>query len=156
MGQLADIFKQAALGNLELLRKDIETATPEVWEKKFGGDYYWDQILHGVGSAGLFLSLLGAQGVPQAPQGASVNLRQEADPSKPHGKDIAIAYLEENIRFLNEFFENFDDAALSKPAHFFGRETTGGGILAFLATHLAYHVGACDIILRENGLPGAL
>jgi hypothetical protein len=156
MSKLADAFKQSALNNFGLLRKDIENCPDDIWEKKFGGDYYWDQMYHAIGSVGVFLNLLGVKGAPAIPEGASGNLRREADPSKPHGKKIALLLLEDTVKFLTEYFETLDDSVLLTPADFFGHKTTYGGIIAFCGVHLAYHVGACDMILRENGIQGAL
>ncbi|MDR2401257.1 MAG: DinB family protein [Deferribacteraceae bacterium] len=156
MGEFAKIFKDSVFNNIHLLKQDIENCSEEVWEKKFGGNYYWDQLLHAIGSAGLFLGILEVRGAPETPKSSSLNLRQDADPSKAHSKDVALAFLEETVTFLSNYFENLDDEVLLNPAEFFGQKTTYGGILSFLAVHLAYHVGACDVILRENGLEGAL
>ncbi|MDR2104520.1 MAG: DinB family protein [Deferribacteraceae bacterium] len=156
MGELANIFRSAALNNLELLKKDIENCSDDVWEKKFGTDYYWHHVMHAIGSANFFLGLLGVQGLPTPPEGLQLNLYQEADAAFLHSRETALTYLAETTAFLEGYFEKLDDKLLLTPADFFGQKTTYGGILAFYAAHLAYHLGACDIVLRENGLQGAL
>jgi hypothetical protein len=156
MGKLAESFKGVIISGLDLIEQEINNCPEKLWEEMFGGDYYWDQICHAVGSVPLFLSLVGSKETVELPKGASGNLHQQANPGEPHGKQLVLDALKKSKDIAIAFFDNFDDADLLKEVNFFGITITTAGLFIFMASHIQYHVGACDAALRQNGAKAAM
>lgn len=157
MSIMTDTLRDSILNTLELIDKNIEFASDELWEKNFGKDFYWNQVVHAIAGVSWAIGmLLGDKNAPELPEGITGDLEQPADPSVPHSKEIVLEYNNKMKKFVAEHFKTVTDEDLVKPIDFFGEPNTHAGIYVIAATHTLYHVGACDIALREHNLKAAM
>ncbi|MDR2884538.1 MAG: hypothetical protein LBV09_05470 [Deferribacteraceae bacterium] len=158
MARVTDIFRDSVLINLSLVDVVINNCSDELWEKKFGGDYYWAQVFHLIGGVSYFMGLVGQEGLPMIPENTGTDgiLRKPSDPSLDHSKEKALAFNKEMMTAVAAAFDRLDDSTLFTPIDFYGNPTTHGGMYSLLAAHILYHIGACDAALRDNGLTAAI
>jgi uncharacterized damage-inducible protein DinB len=77
---------------------------------------------------------------------------QQQTEKQPLTKEQTIATLTESFTGLRRAMESMRPGALAREADFWGTPTTRRGILVFLDTHIAEHVGQAIAYARMNGV----
>ncbi len=134
----------------------IKACPDEVWAQKFGAWPVWQQLHHPFASVDFFLRAENA--APEAalfePGVAELKTIPRETPEKSLIHDSA-SKAQAKVR---DYAAGLDDVRLGELntglSGRLGRDMTHAATLALIASHLMYHLGACDAALREQGLPG--
>ena len=146
---------------LNYLEKDIKNCPDELWEKKFGGDFIWQQMFHVIaGTAGMMYENME---MPKFPIPSEVtflkqvpDMPEPVDYNGPHGKDIMLESLKITRAHINDYFNKLDDRDLFVDTDFLGLKLSLYRKIEIIASHIMYHVGAMDCALREHGAETAM
>lgn len=139
----------------DLLEKQIETCPDDLWTRKAGGFVVWQQFFHSLacillfaGSEDVFTSLgYSPQVMMLSGESDKVMSREEMRTLAQKAKQKAHAFFDgQSTATLTEKNEG-----LSKGL---GRDMTNQTAAIALIRHNCYHLGGCDAVLRDNGLPG--
>jgi len=138
----------------EFLNQIIEVCPDDVWNKKAGGYYFWQQLYHCFACADIFIMPKG--GALENPDIALFKTELQSAMSKEEVKKFGSKMKGK----ADAWIESLDDAALCEIHEGFS-EKRGSPVtnaLAFTAmiSHSSYHIGSCDAILRDNGQKGVL
>ena len=134
----------------------VDVCPEDVWGRTFGRWPVWQQLFHAYTAVDFFLRA--ADAAPEAPlfpEGVG-DLKTTMDdvPAKLIVKD----YLAQAQKRVTDYMAGLDDAKLAQKhegvSARFGRDVTHAALVALIASHTMYHLGACDAALREAGLPG--
>lgn len=139
----------------DLLEKQIENCPDDLWISKAGGYLVWQQFFHSLactllfaGSEDVFTSLgYSPQVIMLTHEANKAMTREQMQALAPKARQKAHAFFDgQSVATLTEKNEG-----LSKGL---GREMTNQNAAIALIRHNCYHLGACDAVLRDNGLPG--
>lgn len=140
-----------------LYGKFLDICPDEVWQEKFGGWAVGRQLYHGLSAGAHFLGSLGGAGAVADPCPACGDLSL-ADGPVPTRADTQ-ALMRDIQAAVEKLAGELDDAQLlaknEAASRMLGRETSNGAVLGLMASHMLYHLGACDAALRQRGLQGA-
>lgn len=141
-----------------LLDQIIEVCPEAVWSKKAGGFLFWQQIYHCFGCVDYFIGPKDGT-LDAGPLGMDTVMFKacpEATPSKAEVK----AYGDQMRAKADTWIAALDDAALAQTHEGFsarrGAPMTNGMVFSIMSGHSMYHVGGCDVILRDNGEKGVM
>ena len=153
--QAIERLEHALLANFSSLRKDIENCPDSVWEKKYGGDYIWQQALH---TLAVNFMLMNEPGIkhPDLPESTDVLLMHDDSYKGDHSRELILKTMDTVLEHLSAYLDKKNDEDLYKDANFFGNSMPFFDILMIANGHIMYHLGVFDAALRENGAKTAL
>ena len=139
-----------------LLEQHIDRCPEDLWEARAGGYPYWQQLLHAFACVELYALPEGEPSRQTRYPRAVVMLSDVPESAMTRDEMRALAA---DMKTLAHAFMDGQSAATLTARHeplcrFFGREITQQFALLGLVRHACYHLGCCDAILRERGLPG--
>lgn len=141
-----------------LLEMQTARCPDDLWVKKAGGFLFWQQMLHAVAVAELFALPEGAPSLQTVYDRGVILLASV--PETTMSKEDLHALAQSIQPVVHAFMERQTVASLgqkhAKLSAMFGKDITNQSAVTLLIAHLAYHVGACDAIFRDNGIPGVL
>lgn len=134
----------------------IDECPDELWGKKGGGFFYWQQLYHAFYCVDYFLLPAGSE-FPEKPYSSAVAMFRETLDTVP-AKDEIREYGAMMKAKADAWIAALDDGALGDRHEGMSErrktEVTNAGVLTSLCGHNMYHVGCLDSVLRENGLKG--
>ena len=138
-----------------LMLKQIEVCPDELWNRRVGGWIFWQQVMHSIACVELFVLPEGQAGENRFSRDDMLLLRDSDErPSKAELLEMAGKMKE----LADSYIDNTTSAQLGdiEPGmtRRLGRESTRQNAIMALIRHCCYHLGCCDAILRENGIPG--
>ena len=141
---------------MEFLFRLIDECPDDLWKKKGGGFFYWQQVYHAFYCVDYFL-LPPESEMADEPFGRAVAMFSEipaSAPSKETVRKFGVSMkkkADEWIAFLNDEFLGLrhDGMSVRRKA-----EMNNGAVFVSLCGHTMYHVGCLDSVLREHGLKG--
>lgn len=155
-GPITDTCKVEFDRVMHLVRKCIEVCPEDLWCAKDGGFYFWQQIYHALAHLEFFSrrDYHGPRPLPYPLDVVFFANERQAAPSKTemlalaaNMQTLAHAYMDtlspHEITAPNEVFS----AIVERPVNHLV------GLMKFTA-HTLYHLGCCDTLLRQRGLPG--
>ncbi|MDR2869013.1 MAG: hypothetical protein LBV04_01035 [Deferribacteraceae bacterium] len=161
MNNLKEQMRLGFQSCLPMIKVDIDNCPDALWEKKVGGDFYWQQVFHAISStAGMLTENVET---PTFPIPNELTFLEQypgmpyiTDYKGVHGKDLMYASLELTAKHIDTYFEKLDANDLFKMVDFFGTEMTLFNRLGATCSHIMYHVGALDAALRDHGAKGSM
>ncbi len=141
---------------MEFLFRLVDECPDDLWTKKGGGFFYWQQVYHAFYCVDYFLLPPDGE-MADEPYGRAVAMFSEVPPVPP-SKETVREFGAVMKKKADEWIASLDDGALGlrhegmtarKKA-----ETCNGAVFASLCGHNMYHVGCLDSVLREHGLKG--
>lgn len=134
----------------------IDECPDELWGKKGGGFFFWQQLYHAFYCVDLFLLPAGSE-LSEKPYGRAVAMLSETIDTVP-SKDEIREYGREMKANADAWIAALEDGALGDRHDGMSErrkmELTNVSVLTSLCGHNMYHVGCLDSVLRENGLKG--
>ena len=134
----------------------IEECPDELWGKKGGGFFFWQQLYHAFYCVNYFLLPAGSE-LPEKPYGRAVAMLSETIDTVP-SKDEIREYGREMKANADAWIASLEDGALGNRHDGMSErrktELNNASVLTSLCGHNMYHVGCLDSVLRENGLKG--
>lgn len=156
MDPIVQGFKDEFKRFIGLQKKQIADCPEDVWQKKAGGYYFWQQQLHSLGCISLFV-LPEGEPEPVLPFPRAVVMLSE-EPQGLMTKGDMLALADRMAALANTVMSAMPDADLPKKnermSKSLGRDCTNQSALMALVRHCCYHLGCCDSVLRDHGLPG--
>lgn len=141
---------------LGLQKKQIADCPEHIWQKKSCGYYFWQQQLHSLYCIELF-ALPAGEAAPETPFPKGVIMLSE-EPAGSMSKDEMLALADKMEAVAHRFINSLSDADLEKKqermSKRLGRDMSNLNAIVALIRHCSYHLGCCDSVLREHGLPG--
>ena len=156
MGPLVQGFKTEFDRFFGYQKKQIADCPEEIWKKKSGGFYFWQQHLHCLYCMALFAAGEN-EPEPQIPFSRGVAMLTE-EPQGSMSKAEMLAFADKMEAVAYAFMNSLSDADLAgrneRMSKTFKRDCINQSVLIALVRHCCYHLGCCDSVLREHGLPG--
>ncbi len=140
----------------DLLLKQVEIFPDGLWNKKAGGYVVWQQFFHTFACVEFFALPEGASSKQTLYPADVVMFKQtpEKGPSKDEVRQLAASMKD----MVNAFLDGQSTATLADKHEVLSRyrnqHATNQNAIVSLIRHACYHLGCCDAILREHGLPG--
>ena len=151
---VTNVMEQTIKNQLMLVEDDIKNCPDSLWDKKCGGDPYWQQFYHAL-SGTYFMLNFPDDPQPKFPLSCGGELNGTVV-SEPHGKEILLKFLKDTRVHLAGYFKRLDDSMLFTEKDFYGNNLPLLAILVIVSSHIMYHVGVCDAALRESGAKASL
>lgn len=141
---------------MEFLFRLVDECPDDLWKKKGGGFFYWQQIYHAFYCIDYFL--LPPDGkMPEEPYGGAVAMFNEAPASAP-SKETVKQFGTRMKTKADAWIASLDDGALGKRHEGMSvrrkEDVNNAAVFASLCGHTMYHVGCLDSVLRGHGLKG--
>ena len=158
MRAITDDLKASFDQGWKLMDQIIDVCPEAVWGKKAGGFVFWQQLYHCFACVDYFLMPKDGA-IDAGPQGMEIAMLDK-EPTAKVGKEEVRAYAAKMKAKADAWFETMDDESLS--LHHEGFSARRGGpvsnamLIAIMSGHSQYHVGGCDVILRDNGEKGVM
>ncbi|MDD4700767.1 MAG: DinB family protein [Desulfovibrio sp.] len=139
-----------------LLVQLIDTCPDKIWGEKRGGWPFWQQVAHTLAVLNFLTLAENEEPLPSPCDTDTLMLKVQG--SCVMGKDAMRTYAESVRVSVDAWLAGISDSDLANVntllSKKMGRDIALGATIAMLASHTCYHVGSCDAVLRENGLPG--
>lgn len=141
----------------DLLVKQMPLFPTELWTRKSGGYPVWQQYFHTMFCIELYA--MPASGAPlRHPFDREVALLVKIPETSMSVEEML--ELSETMKALaHSYMDGLSADDLAKPhlklSQLLGGVKTHQNALIGLVRHHCYHLGCCDSILRDNGIPGA-
>ena len=135
------------------LEKQIEVCPDDLWDKKVSGLYFWQYILHAFISVHWWLREENTEFTEPYKDEKNLYSQIEKEPQKKLSKDDMRKFCKETKEFAEKWFNGKDDDWLKKTSKLYDR-WQNWEVIVGQVSHLSYHVGYSDAILRENGISG--
>ena len=139
-----------------MVEKQIEVCPDELWEKKAGGWPFWQQIFHNLACIEIY-ALPEGSASQQTMYSKQVAMLSE-QPAKPMSKAAMKDFAATMRKVADQFFATMSaetltakHAAMSK---LLNRDMANQNALIAMVRHTCYHLGCCDSVLRDHGIPG--
>jgi len=150
--KITESFKSTFDRGWGFLMQVIEVCPDDLWVKKSGGYFFWQQLFHHFALMDFFI--MPKDGVIENYNVVMLKTEPQFTMSKEEVKNFAAKMKEKTDKWI----DSLDDESLL-PVHEGlsarrGYTVTYATALSALIAHIYYHIGACDSILRENGLKG--
>ncbi|MGI6783343.1 MAG: DinB family protein [Aminivibrio sp.] len=134
----------------------IDECPDELWGKKGGGFFFWQQLYHAFYCVNYFLLPAGSE-LPEKPYGRAAAMLSETIDKVP-SKDEIREYGREMKANADAWIASLEDGTLGNRHDGMSErrktELNNASVLTSLCGHNMYHVGCLDSVLRENGLKG--
>ena len=140
----------------DLLTKQIDICPEELWTKKVGGYIYWQQLFHVFACIEIY-ALPDGQVSSQTlypPEVVMFSQEPEVHMTKQQLKDFASKMKKMAVSFIESMSMDkllLENSSMSKRLK---SPKTNQNALIALIRHANYHLGSCDAILRQHGIPG--
>ena len=139
------------------VKKFIGVCPDDLWTAKAGGFYVWQQVYHTLAHFEFFSRRENETQRPLPFPMPVIMFESKVIPSAP-SKAQMLAFAEEMASLARAYLDNLSryeitalnpvlSAIVERPVNHLV------GLMKFTA-HTAYHLGCCDALLRERGLPG--
>ena len=151
---ILDIFRNRFDSVYGFLEKAVELAPDALWEKKVGGFYYWQQLVHCYGLLDSFCKEAGEPPTQTRYSADIIRLIKDGEtvPTKAEVLDLA----RQMAVTARAYFERQTDEDLfaknSARTQRMGHDVTHLEALIALIAHGMYHVGVCSMELRNLGI----
>ena len=139
-----------------LVEKQIEICPDELWGKKVGGWPFWQQVFHNLACIEIYALPEGAVS-HQTMYGKKVAMLSEETETamtKAAMKDFATGM----CKTANRFFASMSSDRLTTKhavmSKLLNRDMSNQNALMAMIRHTCYHLGCCDALLRQHGVPG--
>ncbi|MDR2884152.1 MAG: DinB family protein [Deferribacteraceae bacterium] len=137
---------------LASLKADINNCPEALWEKRCGGNPYWQQVFHAIVSTSQLLDSVEKPNFPIPIEVASLQGSEYiSDYDGVHSKELMLESLDVLMTYIDRYFEALSDDDLAKTVDFYGSEMTLFNKIGIATSHIMYHIGALDAALRDNG-----
>ena len=148
------VFLNSLKGNFfacfKMLEKIMEICPDDLWNKKVSGFIFWQQILHAFAGEWFWLREENVE-FNEPFKDKNVYPELEKDPETVLSKDTLKDFCIETKKFVEKWFAGKDDNWLKLPSKLYNKMTNNDVMIGQI-THLMYHVGHFDAILREAGI----
>ena len=138
------------------LFKQIDETPDDVWKSRSGKNFYWQHVYHAFACVDFFAPPPGGVMEP-GPGTIDIAMFREF-PSEPLSKETVCEYGLKKQAQAYAWIDGLDDSDLARRNESSSErrkmDMSNGMVLGGLASHTMYHVGCCDVTLRENGHPG--
>lgn len=141
-----------SFGLLETQTMALAKAVPEEkygWRPAAGVRSFREVFLHT--TYAIHLQLMIANGGTPDEIKKQIDLQTKAE-LEPLGKDEVLRKLTDGLAEAKNAFENAKAGSLSRDVDFFGMATNQRGVLGFVNTHIAEHLGQAIAYARMNGI----
>ena len=139
-----------------LLEKQIELCPPELWAKKAGGYFFWQQIYHTISCIELFA--LPEDDCERPSKFCPEVAMFITEPEKAISKEEMLELAAEMKILAHTFINSLSVNSLTLPhqnmSTVLGKKLSIQNALIASIRHASYHLGCCDAILREHGIKG--
>jgi hypothetical protein len=134
-----------------MISEFLEKCPDEIWNKKLGGHIFWQQLLHTYTGTNFWFRIKKEKFIEPF-QGKEVYPEFEDDP-----KDfISKGEMENFVSLVTQeaivFFKDKSNSWLSEPNVIYNK-ITNLDVINMQIRHIMYHVGYCNCILHEEGVP---
>lgn len=157
-GKTVQTVKESFDSIYALLETAILRCPEDLWTKKAGGFYYWQQIVHVFGIIDAFVKEPDATPSQQEYDNDTIRLLTHS-PHTP-SRESVLAFAHTMRAAADAYFAAMDDSMLfqrnESRSRRKGMEVTELSAMINLVGHGYFHVGACDSMLREHGEKGLL
>jgi len=149
-----DIFRKRFDFAYGLLEKAVELTPDALWEKRIGGFYYWQQLVHTYGVIDSFCKEADAPPTQTRYSADIIRLVKDGEtvPTKADVLDLA----RQMSATAHAYFERLTAEDLfainSGRTQRMGHDVTHLEALITLVAHGMYHVGICSMELRDLGI----
>ncbi len=138
------------------VKKLIETCPDDLWTAKAGGFYFWQQVCHTLAHFEFFSRREGDTPRRQPWPMDVIMFARENVPAPSKARMLAFA--DEMAALARAYMDNLSPYEITTPNKVFSAIVERPvnhlvGLMKFTA-HTAYHLGCCDTLLRQRGLPG--
>ena len=151
---ILDIFRMRFDSVYGFLGKAVELTPDALWEKKIGGFFYWQQLVHVYGVIDSFCKEVDAP--PTQIRYDTDIIRLIKDGATVPTKADVLDLSRQMVGTAHAFFERLTDEDLlaknSGRTQRMGHDVTHLEALISLIAHGMYHVGICSMELREFGV----
>lgn len=139
------------------VKKFIEVCPDDLWAGKSGGFYVWQQVYHTLAHFEFFSSRENEAPHPLPFPMPVIMFESAVVPFAP-SKTEMLVFAEEMASRARAYMDNLSPYEIFAPNPAFSAIVERPvnhlvGLIKFTA-HTAYHLGCCDALLRERGLPG--
>ena len=149
------VMEQTINEQLMLVEVNIKNCPNSLWDEKCGGDPYWEQLYHLLCGMHIMLRFYDDP-APEFPLQYDAGQLKGYIVTEPHGKDVMLKFMEDTKNHLLNYFKRLDDNMLFAEKDFYGKKLPLLAILIMASSHILYHVGVCDAVLRENGAKASM
>ena len=138
------------------VKKLIEVCPDDLWVAKAGGFYFWQQVYHTLAHFEFFSRREGD--VPRRLPWPMDVIMFEREGLPAPSKAQMLAFADDMAALARAYMNNLSVYEITMPNKVLSAIIERPvnhlvGLLKFTA-HTAYHLGCCDSLLRERGLPG--
>ena len=151
---ILDIFRKRFDSVYGFLEKAVELTPDALWEKKIGGFFYWQQLVHAYGIIDSFCKEADAPPT-QLQYGADI-IRLVKDGETVPTKADVLDLARQMTATAHAYFERLTDEDLfaknSGRTQRMGHDVTHLEASISLIAHGMYHVGICSMELRDLGI----
>ena len=139
------------------VKKFIEVCPDDLWTAKAGGFYVWLQVYHTLAHFEFFSRRENETSRSLPFPMPVVMFEPKVLPPAPSKAQMS-AFAEEMASLARAYMDNLSPYEITAPNPAFSAVVERPvnhlvGLMKFTA-HTAYHLGCCDALLRERGLPG--
>ena len=139
-----------------LLLKQIEVCPDSLWTEKTGGYVYWQQLFHAFASIEIYALPDGQASlqIQYPPEVVMLSQEPERHLDKQQLKEFAAKMKILADAFIDSMSADklpLEHTVMSKRLK---APKTNQNALIGLIRHACYHLGCCDAILRQHGIPG--
>ena len=140
---------------LGLLEKQIEICPEELWSRKIGEYPFSQHVLHSLACTFLYAARSGRpfEGLPYDPQVMMMAI-PSGEIKKEEMKALAAEARTAALSFMAAQGPETLGLRHEVVSQALGRERSVNDALLSMIRHICYHLGCCDTVLREHGLPG--
>lgn len=149
-------FKNDLETIMGMIDKMIDVCPDNLWNKKVGGFVFWQQLLHTVACIDFFSLREGhvPQKIDQAPEVIHLKSAPTSNMSKAELKSLSATLKQVGLTFMDSLSYEQMFAKHETLSSTFGKDMSNLDALTKLLWHTSYHLGCCDSLLREEGVPG--
>jgi len=156
MGNTVDGIRQYYERGMTFLFRLVDECPDDLWGKKGGGFFFWQQVYHAFFCIDYFLLPPGEE-IPGGAYGRAAAMLSEDCSVIPPKEEIRAFGMRMKEK-ADAWIDSLNDGSLGMRHEGMsarkGAEMSNGAVFASLCGHNMYHVGCLDSVLRENGLKG--
>ena len=156
MNDIVKDFRYNYERGFDFLFKQIEEASPEVWNGSAGRFHYWQHIYHAFACIDFFILPPGQNGDLGSYSLEVVMFREI--PKEVPSKDVIREYGKKKKANADAWLDSLSDEDLVKRHEGMSSRSdetiSNASVLSSINVHNFYHVGCNDTTLRENGHEG--
>jgi uncharacterized damage-inducible protein DinB len=151
---ILDTFRERFDSIYGFLEKAADLTPDALWEKRIGGFYYWQQLVHVFGTIDSFCKEADAAPTQTRYNSDIVRLIKDGETAPTRAELLELA--RQMTATAHAYFERLTDEDLfagnSARTQRMGRDVSHLEALITLVAHGMYHVGICSMELRNLGI----